>query len=282
MSEQSDLGPKALQGPSGSRRHGASTRQEQLVEHVRLKGFVSIEAMADHFNVSSQTIRRDIDLLCKQNKLARYHGGAGLPPGSESLAYSNRRIRYLAEKKAIAGALAARIPNGASLFIDIGTTMEAVAEALCDHKDLRILTNHVRVVSVLSERTDFEIVLAGGLVRNKDQAITGEATSEFVRTFKVGYGLFGVGAIDASGDIRDYDYRDVQVSTSALAISKYRFAAADHSKFDGDAMVLLCHASTFDAFFTDKPPPTPIMNTLAANDVELVLPDSVSQTAKEH
>lgn len=273
MTDQSAHRPKTSPGVTAmaGKRQDAATRQQQLVEQVRLKGFVSIEAMAEHFVVSSQTIRRDIDLLCKQNKLARYHGGAGLPTGSESLAYSRRKIRNFAEKKAIAQTLAQHIPNGASLFIDIGTTMEAVAEALCGHKDLRVLTNHIRVVSVLSERTDFEIVLAGGLVRNKDQAITGEATSEFVSTFKVGYGLFGVGAIDGSGDIRDYDYRDVQVSKTAITISKHRFAAADHTKFDGDAMVKFCHASKFDAFFTDQMPPQHIVDALSANEVNLVL-----------
>ncbi len=256
------------------RRKGMNARRNQLVQVVRQRGFVSIEAMADHFAVSSQTIRRDIDQLCQSNKLARYHGGAGLPTGSDSLAYSNRKARFSAEKREIATLLAAQIPNEASLFIDIGTTMEAVAEALSGHRDLRIITNHIKVASILSERTDFEIVLAGGMVRNRDQAITGEATSEFLGKFKVSYGIFGIGAIEDDGTMRDYDYRDVQVSKAAMAISTNRFAAADHSKFNGDAMVELGHVSEIDAFFTDARPPKPITGVLAENNVQLFVPES--------
>ena len=254
---------------TGHRRLVMDTRQEQLVQLVRQRGFISIEAMAEHFDVSTQTIRRDVDQLCQNNKLARYHGGAGLPQGAESLAYANRKSRNLDQKRAIAAMVADQIPSGSSLFIDIGTTMEVVAEALTGHQGLRIITNHIRVVSILSERTDFEIILAGGMVRNRDQAITGEDASEFLKKFKVNYAVFSIGSIDGDGSMLDYDYRDVQISKTAMAISKKRFAAADHSKFDGDAMVRVGHVSEIDAFFTDIQPPKPIADTLKQNGVEL-------------
>lgn len=240
---------------------------------VRQHGFISIETMAEHFDVSTQTIRRDVDRLCQDSKLTRYHGGAGLPHGMNSLAYTNRKSRNLEQKRTIAMMVAEQISNGSSLFIDIGTTMEAVAEALIGHQRLRIITNHVRVVSIFSERTDFEILLAGGLVRNRDQAITGEDASEFLKKFKVNYAIFGIGSIDGDGSMLDYDYRDVQISKTAMAISKTRFAAADHSKFDADAMVRLGHVSEIDAFFTDTLPPKLITDALKANGVELFAPE---------
>ncbi len=257
---------------SQNRRMGIDARQDRLVDLVRQRGFISIEAMAEHFNVSTQTIRRDIDQLCQMNRLARYHGGAGLLPGAEQLAYANRKTRNLEQKNIIAALVAAQIPDGSSLFIDIGTTMEAVAKALIQHKNLRIITNHIRVVSILSESTDFEIILAGGLVRNRDQAITGEATSEFLRKFKVGYAIFGIGSIENDGAMLDYDYRDVHVSKTAIDISKKRFAAADHSKFNADAMVHLGQVSEIDAFFTDRPPPQEITDVLTAHNVDLFIP----------
>lgn len=259
---------------SQARRRSIVARQEKLVELVRQRGFISIESMSEHFGVSTQTIRRDIDQLCALNKLARYHGGAGLSPGFEQLAYANRKTRNLEQKTAIASLVAKQIPDSASLFIDIGTTMEAVAKALIHHKNLRIITNHIRVVSILSESTDFEIILAGGLVRNRDQAITGEATSEFLRKFKVGYAIFGIGSIENNGAMLDYDYRDVHVSKTAIDISKKRFAAADSSKFNADAMVHLGHVSEIDAFFTDTAPPKEITDVLTSYNVDLFTPDA--------
>jgi DeoR family glycerol-3-phosphate regulon repressor len=252
-------------------------RHARILDRVHRKGFVSIEELAQDFGVSAQTIRRDIKELARQRLLRRYHGGAGLPEGADRLAYGNRKIRNAAEKRAIARLVAAQIPNGASLFIDIGTTMEAVAEALLQHEKLRVITNHMDVASLLSERTDFEIIVAGGMVRNRDRAITGEAASEFLRKFRVGYGIFGIGVIDEDGEMLDYDYRDVQVSITAMSITRRRFVALDHSKFGGDAMVRVCHVSEVDAVFTDAPPPARLERLLREQGVALFLPDAAAE-----
>lgn len=246
-----------------------SARQQAIVQVVRERGFATIETMADDFGVSAQTIRRDIIELSQKNLLERYHGGAGLPTGRDRLAYTSRRVRNAAEKRRIAAMVAAQIPNGASLFIDIGTTTEAVAEALVGHQDLRVITNHIGVVTLFCERTDFEVMLPGGLVRNRDRAITGEATSEFLRRFRVEFGIFGIGAIDREGHLLDYDYRDVQVSRTAMEVARKRFAVIDSSKFLGDAMMHLAHVAEIDALFTDAPPPETIAAQLAQHNVSL-------------
>ena len=256
------------------RRVAMDTRQEAIVGLVQGRGYISIEAMARRFGVSTQTIRRDIKQLCQWNLLARQHGGASLPPGQDKLAYSNRKVRHAQEKRAIAQLVVAQIPNGASLFIDIGTTVEAVAEALLNHEKLRVITNHLGVASILSERTDFEIILTGGRVRNRDRAVTGEATIEFLQRFKVGYAIFSVGAIDDDGELLDYDYRDVQVFNTVWANSRRRYVVADHSKFNGDAMVRLGHIADIDALFTDAPPPRPIATCLRKHKVRLFIAGS--------
>lgn len=250
-----------------------TARQGAIVELVRGHGFASIEAMAGRFGVSAQTVRRDVIELSRRNLLQRYHGGAGLPAGIDRLAYTNRRIRAADEKRRIAAAVARQIPDNSSLFMDIGTTMEAVAEALLDHRGLRVITNHIAVANLFCENTDFEIILAGDMVRNRDRAITGEATAEFLRSFRVSFGLFGIGAIDHDGQILDYDYRDVQVSRAAIEISRCRFAVADSSKFHGDAMIRLAHVSEFDALITNTPPPADIAGHLRGNNVRLVVAD---------
>lgn len=178
---------------------GMGDRQREFIQLVRQRGYVSIEAMAARFRVSTQTIRRDIKQLLDRKLLARHHGGAGLPPGEDTLAYTNRRVRNAEQKEKIGKLVAANIPNGASLFIDIGTTTEAVATGLVGHRNLRVVTNHIGVAAILSERTDFEIILAGGTVRKRDQAVTGETAVEFLQRYKVTYGVFGIGTIDEDG-----------------------------------------------------------------------------------
>ena len=258
------------------KRLGVSSRQDQIINLVRDQGYASIEMMAEKFDVAQQTVRRDIIHLSQKGLLQRHHGGAGLPPGLESLAYSNRKIRNAQQKTLIGNAIAARIPNGASLFIDIGTTMEAVAVALTGHEGLRVITNHIGIVSIFCENTDFEIIISGGLVRNRDRAVTGETTTEFLRQFRVGYGIFGIGSITDDGQLLDYDYRDAQASRAALKISRHKIAAADHSKFNGDAMMPFVHVSEMDDLFTDEAPPVAISDAIEQGGTELFIAPGIN------
>ncbi len=246
-----------------------NARQHALVESVRQRGYVTIAAMAARFRVSAQTIRRDIQILSERRVLERHHGGAGLPPGTDTLAYTSRRVRNAAAKRAIGRAVALSIPNNTSVFIDIGTTTEAVAAALVRHRGLRVVTNHLRVASMLSERTDFEITLAGGVVRRRDQAVTGAATAAFLEQLRFAYGIFGIGTIDEDGALLDYDYRDVHVSKVAMGHSRQRFVVMDRSKLGADAMVRLGYLRDVHALFMDRAPPEKLQRTLRRAKVQL-------------
>ena len=244
-------------------------RQRALVESVRQRGYVTIAAMATRFRVSTQTIRRDIQMLSERRVLERHHGGAGLPPGADALAYTNRRVRNARAKRAIGRLVARHIPNNTSVFIDIGTTAEAVAQALTQHQGLRIVTNHLRVASILADRTDFEITLAGGVIRRRDQAVTGAATADFLSQFRFAYGVFGIGTISEDGALLDYDYRDVHVSKVAMTNSSRRFMAMDRSKLSAGPMLQLGSLHDIHALFIDVSPPPWLKRALSRHRVAL-------------
>src|SRR3954464_7239287 len=117
-----------------------SQRQAEILNIARASGRVMVEELARRFEVSAQTIRKDLNDLCEQRSLMRIHGGAIVASGVENLAYEARRFVAADEKKAIGAAAAALIPNGCSLFINIGTTTEEVASALTSHEDLLFIT----------------------------------------------------------------------------------------------------------------------------------------------
>lgn len=107
----------------------------------------------EQFAVSPQTIRRDLNDLADQNRILRHHGGAALPSSSVNTSWHDRKATQTAEKERIARKVASQIPNGATLFIDIGTTPEAVAHALLDHENLRVVTNNLNVANTLMQKT---------------------------------------------------------------------------------------------------------------------------------
>lgn len=246
-----------------------NSRQEQILALVRQRGFVSIEALAAHFEVTPQTIRRDINLLCEKELLRRYHGGAGLPSSVENVAYQTRQVRCLEEKRRIAALVAAHIPNDASLFLNVGTTTEEVARALLGHRGLRVITNNLHVINLLSQQDEFEVIVAGGLVSGREQGVVGDATVEFISRFKVDFGIIGIGGIDADGSLLDFDHRDVRVSQAILANSRQTFLVADHTKYGRNAMARVSNLADMDAFFTDEPPPPAIAARIAQAGVRL-------------
>lgn len=257
--------PQALQARLSSA--GLNPRQMRIVQRARAEGFVSIDGLAEAFAVTPQTIRRDINTLCDQGVLRRHHGGASLPTSATNIDYNSRRVLLSAEKEQIGHLVARHIPDGASLFINLGTTTEAVARALVHHHDLRIITNSLNVAVQLSQVEDFEINVAGGHVRPTDLGVVGEATVEFINQFKVDFGIIGISGIDADGTLLDFDYREVKVAQAIVANARQVFLVTDHTKFGRPAMVKLAHISVVDALFTDKAPPRPFADVLATTQV---------------
>lgn len=246
-------------------------RQQAILGFVREQGFVSVEALAEHFGVTAQTVRRDVNALCRLGRLRRFHGGAGLPSTVENDAYAHRQVRCLAEKQRIARAVAERIPDQASLFLTLGTTTEEVAKALLEHSGLRVITNNLNVAHILSDNPTFEVIIAGGVVRHRDRGVTGEATIDFMKQFKVDFAVMGISGIDDDGTLLDFDYREVRVLQAIMAHSRTIFLVADHTKFHRNAMVRLGHLSEVDVLFTDSDPPAAMHRSLAESGGSVVV-----------
>jgi DeoR family glycerol-3-phosphate regulon repressor len=246
-------------------------RQLELIDEVRRRQSVSVEALAERFGVTLQTVRRDVRLLTDAGLLARFHGGVRLPASTtENIEYRKRQQLNAASKQRIARSVARRVPHGSSLLINIGTTTEAIARELLQHKGLRVITNNLNVAAILSDNADCEVIVAGGVVRSRDRGIVGEVTVDFIQQFKVDIGLIGISGIEDDGTLRDFDYREVKVARAILAHSREVWVAADHSKFNRPAMVELARFDQVDMIFTDAAPPSPFPTLLAQAGVTCV------------
>ena len=239
-------------------------RQALLLDEVRQRGSSSVESLAEQFAVTLQTVRRDVKLMSDAGLLARFHGGVRLPGSTtENIEYRQRQSLNESAKQRIARRVAARVPAGCSLIINIGTTTEAIAHELLHHKGLRVITNNLNVAAILSDNPDCEVIVAGGIVRSRDRGIIGEVTVDFIKQFKVDIGLIGISGIEADGTLRDFDYREVKVASAIIEHSRQVWVAADHSKFNRPAMVELARLDQVDMLFTDAPPPAPFPHLLA-------------------
>jgi DeoR family glycerol-3-phosphate regulon repressor len=236
----------------------SNPRQLKLHNTVRARGSVTVEELADMLGVTLQTVRRDVQRLADAGLLTRFHGGVRVPSSTtENIGYQQRETLHAEGKARIAQAVAARVPNDCSLILNIGTTTEAIAKALLHHRGLRVITNNLNVATLLSGNPNCEVIVAGGSVRQRDRAIVGEATVDFIRQFKVDIALIGVSSIEADGTLRDFDLREVKVAQTIIAQAREVWLAADASKFNRPAMIELAKLSQIDRLFTDAEPPPP-------------------------
>jgi len=230
-------------------------RHPEILEIIRRDGKVTVDGLAEHFGVTLQTIRRDLTELAEMGQIERVHGGAILASGTHNIGYEERRSLNLEAKAAIARACAARIPDNASIFLNIGTSTEAVARELMRHRNLLVVTNNMNVANILAANSDCEIVVTGGSLRRSDGGLVGKLASETIQQFKFDMAVVGCSAIDREGDMLDFDIQEVGVSQAILAQSRRTLLVADHSKFQRSAPARIASLSAIDRFFTDAPLP---------------------------
>jgi DeoR family glycerol-3-phosphate regulon repressor len=245
-------------------------RQLKLIDAVRARGSVTVEQLADELSVTLQTVRRDVQRLAEAGTLTRFHGGVRVPSSTtENIAHPQRQGLHAEGKARIARAVAQQVPNDCSLILNIGTTTEAIAEALLHHRSLRVITNNLNVAAILSRNVGFEVIVAGGVVRARDRGIVGEAAVDFIRQFKVDIALIGISGIESDGSLRDYDFREVKVTQTIIEHAREVWLAADTSKFNRPAMVEAATLSQIDRLFTDAAPPDPFAALLEEANVRL-------------
>jgi len=248
-----------------------SDRQAEIMARARTEGRVLVDELAAAFAVTTQTIRRDLNMMSESGLLTRIHGGAVPATSVTNVDYAERRSLALAEKRAIARATAALIPDGCSLILNIGTTTEQVAHALRDRRDLFVVTNNINVANILSGTPAKDIVLAGGAVRQSDGAIVGNEAVEFIRKFRVDFAIIGASALDEDGSIMDYDVREVAVARAIATNARRTILVCDHHKFERSAPVRICDLSEIDDFVTDREPPRVFREACAREGVSIVV-----------
>ncbi|MFP7571582.1 DeoR/GlpR family DNA-binding transcription regulator [Marivita sp. S2033] len=246
-------------------------RQQDILDIIRKDGKVTVDGLAQHFGVTLQTIRRDLCDLAEEGQVERVHGGAMLPSGTSNIGYEERRRLNLEAKAAIARACAARIPDNIALFLNIGTSTEAVARELRDHKNMLVVTNNMNVANILVDTPECGVVVTGGHLRRTDGGLVGKLAIETILQFKFDLAIIGCSALDRDGDLLDFDIQEVGVSQAILRQSRQTFLVADASKLKRSAPARIASLERIDTLFTDAPLPGDLPARCAEWDTEVVV-----------
>jgi DeoR family glycerol-3-phosphate regulon repressor len=254
----------------------ADERLKAILSLVGAQGFQSIDALAERFGVSTQTTRRDVNALCERGLCRRRHGGVDVLPETENMAYTARRILHREAKQAIARCVARAVPEGASLFVGIGTTPEECAAALQQRQQLRVMTNNLNVVAALRRNPGCELVIAGGRLRNTDNDVVAGEAHEFFSRYAADIGIYGVGGVAEDGSLLDFSQDEVRMRGELARHCRQRYLVLDHSKFGRSATVRGGHITEAHRVFTDRPVPATIAAMLLDAGVQLVVASALT------
>jgi len=266
---------------SGDEKNGllVQERRNRILEKLANERMVKAAELVGEFNVSMETIRRDLEYLGQLGYLERVYGGAvckgfyGLEPD-----YSHREIKNLFEKQAIAAKTAELIENGDTLFIDVGTTMLELAKCLTRKSDLTVITNSTQIALTLVGNPSNRIILLGGELRSGELSVSGFLCEYGLQRFNANKAILGVGGLTIDGGISDYHINEAVSRRLMIERADKVIAATDFSKFGVKALNSVCPLKKIHVLVTDWSVPDKTLREYRDAGLKIIVaPESASR-----
>lgn len=227
-------------------------RQEKILKIIDQKSRVSVDELVMLFSVNTMTVRRDLILLENRGLLRRFHGGAISCRGrSYEPPFLVRSEDHRKEKEGIGKKAAELINDGDSIAIDVGTTTLEVARNLKGKTDLTIITSSLQVAGELMDNPNFRILLPGGIIKASEPSLIGDLTVSAIHNFFVDKLFLGVGGVDFSAGLTEYNLDDAQIKKALIQRAKDIILVTDSTKFNRIAFAYIAPISVVNRIVTD-------------------------------
>jgi DeoR family fructose operon transcriptional repressor len=232
----------------------AEERQQAIAALVISKGRASVAELAETYDVTTETVRRDLAALDKAGVLRRVHGGA-VPTRALHLvepAVGERESTRADHKDAIAAAATDFFPmSGATVLLDAGTTTARIAGLLPSDRALTVVTNSVPIAARLSSMPTVSLQLLGGRVRGITGAAVGEQALRVLDTLRVDIAFIGTNGITSRHGLSTPDSDEAAIKRAMVACANYVVVASDSTKVGREDFVSFAPISSVDTLITD-------------------------------
>jgi DeoR family transcriptional regulator, aga operon transcriptional repressor len=228
-------------------------RHQQIIDMVHSKGYESVINLCKALKVSAVTIRKDLKLLEKSNKVFRTHGGASnTNPFTIDRNVNEKENLQIEEKKSIAKKAADYITPNDSVIIASGTTMTALSREIIPKQKLIVITSALQVASELIKHADIEIFQLGGIVRQSSSSVVGSYAENILKDFFCTKLFLGVDGLDFEFGITTSNSMEAQLNKSMIQVVQKVIVLADHTKFGKRGFSRICGLDEIDEIITDK------------------------------
>jgi DeoR family fructose operon transcriptional repressor len=251
----------------------AEERQQAIAALLGQRGRLSVNELADRFDVTTETVRRDLSVLERAGVVRRVHGGA-IPASSSVLEIAvNERDRAHSEQKdkIAAAALGLLPPPGGSLILDAGTTTARLAALIPPDHPLTVFTNAVPIAGRLAGLTGVELHLLPGRVRSTTQAAVGEETVAALNLLRTDAAFVGTNGLSVGHGLSTPDASEAAVKRAMVRSASHVVVLADSSKIGNENTVRFAELTDIDVVVTDPGISARDRKALSSCDVEVVV-----------
>lgn len=247
-------------------------RQQKIAQLIQSKKRVKALALSQMFDVSVETIRKDLLDLQEQGVLVRVHGGAQIRPVEKESAYERRRAVKASAKEAIAKKLIDTIEEGATIYLDYGTTTYALAtELFHSQRRVRVITNSMPIANLLGDSDLIETILLGGIVRRNERSLFGPIAEKALDTTYMDIGFFGCAGVHPVAGVTNHHAFEAATSYKAMTHCSTVALLADSEKLETIAVNKLADLSDIDVLATDERPSPELAAALELADVTVTI-----------
>jgi DeoR/GlpR family transcriptional regulator of sugar metabolism len=253
-------------------------RRREIVDTTSRSGRITVAEICQRFGVSTMTARRDLRDLDREGALRRAHGGAVSILGrSYEIPYSLRTAQATHAKKLIGRKAAEMVLEGESVGLDVGTTTLEVARALCDKRNLTIVTSSLRIgaeaAAIFPLGSGVRLILTGGIVRAGELSMIGHIAQTTFRELHVDKAFIGVAGISLEDGLTEYNLEDTEVKQNLIASARHSIVVAEGSKLGRTTFCTIAPLSAIHTIVTDRSAPQSMLTALAERGMRVVVAD---------
>lgn len=233
----------------------ALERRNLILEKLQAEKRVVVSELSQLYNVSEETIRRDLDKLEKEGLAIKSYGGAVINEDiSIDLPFNVRKNQNVSGKQKMAEIAASMVHDGDHIFLDASTTAVFVAKALKDRQRLTVITNSMEILLELSDVSGWNIISTGGVMKEGYLAFLGSKTEESIRSYFVDKVIFSCKALDKDWGIMESQEAFGSTKKAMMSSGKEKILVIDSTKFDQTAFSVAGKLRDVDIVVTDREP----------------------------
>ena len=253
----------------------AIERRNQILEKLQTEKRVVVSELSQFYEVSEETIRRDLEKLEQEGYAIKSYGGAVLNENTSiDLPFNLRKKRNVSGKQKIAGLIKGMVSDQESLMLDASSTAVFIAKELKEKKNLSIITNSIEIIMELFDASDWNVLSTGGAAKEGSFALVGPQTDRMLKNYHVDKAIISCKGVHLDAGITDSEELHAVNKKTMLDSATEKILVVDHTKFDQTAFAQIGSLQDLTMIVTDEKPEVKWLQVFEDMGIECVFPES--------